>query len=43
MNEPFARLKEALADPHFVARGLFAHAVTGETGKPMPALPLPIL
>ena len=37
-----ASLEQALADPHFVARGLFAHAVAGETGKTMPALPLPI-
>jgi alpha-methylacyl-CoA racemase len=37
-----ASLAEALADPHFVARGLFAHAVAGETGDTMPALPVPI-
>ncbi|HKA75443.1 MAG TPA: CoA transferase [Xanthobacteraceae bacterium] len=37
-----ATLEEALADPHFVARGLFAHAVTGESGRTMPALPLPL-
>jgi alpha-methylacyl-CoA racemase len=37
-----ASLEQALADAHFVARGLFAHAVAGETGKTMPALPLPI-
>jgi crotonobetainyl-CoA:carnitine CoA-transferase CaiB-like acyl-CoA transferase len=35
-------LEEALADPHFVARGLFAHAVAGESGKTLPALPVPI-
>jgi alpha-methylacyl-CoA racemase len=37
-----ASLEEALADPHFVARGLFGHRVAGETGKTMPALPVPI-
>jgi alpha-methylacyl-CoA racemase len=37
-----ASLEEALADPHFIERGLFAHSVAGETGKAMPALPLPI-
>jgi alpha-methylacyl-CoA racemase len=37
-----ASLEQALADPHFVARGLFAHAVAGESGKTLPALPLPI-
>jgi alpha-methylacyl-CoA racemase len=37
-----ASLEEALADPHFVARGLFAHRVAGATGQTMPALPLPI-
>jgi crotonobetainyl-CoA:carnitine CoA-transferase CaiB-like acyl-CoA transferase len=37
-----ASLEEARADPHFVARGLFAHEVVGETGDTMPALPLPI-
>jgi alpha-methylacyl-CoA racemase len=37
-----ASLEQALADPHFVQRGLFAHAVAGETGRTMPALPLPI-
>jgi alpha-methylacyl-CoA racemase len=37
-----ASLEEALADPHFVERGLFAHSVAGVTGDRMPALPLPI-
>jgi alpha-methylacyl-CoA racemase len=37
-----ATLEEALADPHFIARGLFAHAVAGESGRTMPALPLPL-
>jgi crotonobetainyl-CoA:carnitine CoA-transferase CaiB-like acyl-CoA transferase len=37
-----ASLEEALADPHFVARGLFAHRVAGESGQTMAALPVPI-
>jgi crotonobetainyl-CoA:carnitine CoA-transferase CaiB-like acyl-CoA transferase len=37
-----ASLEEALADPHFVARGLFAHSVAGAMGRTMPALPVPI-
>jgi alpha-methylacyl-CoA racemase len=37
-----ATLEEALRDPHFVARGLFAHAVAGASGQTMPALPVPI-
>jgi crotonobetainyl-CoA:carnitine CoA-transferase CaiB-like acyl-CoA transferase len=35
-------LEEALADPHFAARGLFAHRVAGPSGQTMPALPVPI-
>jgi crotonobetainyl-CoA:carnitine CoA-transferase CaiB-like acyl-CoA transferase len=35
-------LEEALADPHFAARGLFAHRVAGPSGKIMPALPVPV-
>jgi alpha-methylacyl-CoA racemase len=35
-------LEEALHDPHFVERGLFAHHVAGASGKTMPALPVPI-
>ena len=35
-------LEEALRDPHFVARGLFAHQVANAAGAIMPALPLPI-
>ena len=34
-------LEEALRDPHFIERGLFAHRLT-LGGKDMPALPLPI-
>jgi crotonobetainyl-CoA:carnitine CoA-transferase CaiB-like acyl-CoA transferase len=37
-----APLQEALRDPHFVARGLFAHEVASAKGNTMPALPLPI-
>ena len=36
-------LDEALADPHFVARGLFAHQIAGDRGKSLPALPVPIV
>lgn len=35
-------LEEAMRDPHFVERGLFAHRVDIASGKTMPALPLPI-
>ena len=35
-------LEEALRDPHFVERGLFAHQVASASGETMPALPLPI-
>jgi len=34
-------LQEAMRDPHFVQRGLFAHEI-GISGKTLPALPLPI-
>jgi alpha-methylacyl-CoA racemase len=37
-----ASLEEALHDPHFVERGLFAHHVAGTSGAMMPALPVPI-
>lgn len=37
-----ASLEEASRDPHFVARGLFAHVVAGPSGATMPALPVPI-
>jgi alpha-methylacyl-CoA racemase len=37
-----ASLEEALHDPHFVERGLFAHRVTGAGGAALPALPVPI-
>ena len=35
-------LEEALRDPHFTGRGLFAHKVSGASGATMPALPVPI-
>jgi crotonobetainyl-CoA:carnitine CoA-transferase CaiB-like acyl-CoA transferase len=37
-----ATLREALADPHFVARGLTAHRLVNEAGDFLPALPTPI-
>lgn len=37
-----ASLEEALRDPHFVERGLFAHRLTLAGGKEMPALPVPV-
>lgn len=35
-------LEEAMRDPHFIERGLFAHKVTTASGTSLPALPLPI-
>jgi crotonobetainyl-CoA:carnitine CoA-transferase CaiB-like acyl-CoA transferase len=35
-------LEQAIRDPHFAGRGLFAHRVQGAAGQSMPALPLPI-
>ena len=35
-------LDEALRDPHFIARGLFAHQVRGGQGATLTALPVPI-
>lgn len=35
-------LEEAMHDRHFLERGLFAHQVGTESGKALPALPLPI-
>jgi alpha-methylacyl-CoA racemase len=35
-------LEEAMRDPHFVERGLFAHKVATASGKDFPALPVPI-
>jgi len=36
-------LEEAVRDPHFVERGLFAHTVTNAQGASIPALPVPIV
>src|SRR5215467_617771 len=36
------QLEDAVADPHFVGRGLFAHKVVTAMGTIMPALPVPI-
>lgn len=36
-------LSEAVRDPHFVERGLFAHTIRGHSGSTMPALPVPIV
>lgn len=35
-------LEQALRDPHFIERGLFAHEVAIGNGKTLPALPVPI-
>jgi crotonobetainyl-CoA:carnitine CoA-transferase CaiB-like acyl-CoA transferase len=37
-----APLEQAVRDPHFVERGLFAHLLTSRSGRSMSALPLPI-
>jgi alpha-methylacyl-CoA racemase len=37
-----ASLQEALGDPHFQARGLFAHVLANEAGQRIPALPVPV-
>ena len=39
---PVASLQDAIANPHFIQRGLFAHHVTSDDGRRMPALPVPI-
>lgn len=36
-------VRAALDDPHFVARGLFAHALVNEQGAKIAALPVPIV
>jgi crotonobetainyl-CoA:carnitine CoA-transferase CaiB-like acyl-CoA transferase len=38
-----ATIREALDDPHFQARGLFARQVTNEAGEKLPALPTSVL
>ncbi len=35
-------LRAALDDPHFRARGLFAHVLANESGARIPALPVPV-
>ncbi|MCA0043414.1 CaiB/BaiF CoA transferase family protein [Celeribacter litoreus] len=35
-------LDEAMSDPHFRARGVFDHQITGPDGSQMPALPVPV-
>jgi crotonobetainyl-CoA:carnitine CoA-transferase CaiB-like acyl-CoA transferase len=37
-----ASLEDALRDPHFIARGLFAHTIAGASGATLPALPVPV-
>ena len=37
-----APLSDAVRDPHFVDRGLFAHRLEAQSGAAMPALPVPI-
>jgi crotonobetainyl-CoA:carnitine CoA-transferase CaiB-like acyl-CoA transferase len=37
-----APLEEAIRDPHFVGRGLFAQKIETTSGKTIPALPVPI-
>jgi crotonobetainyl-CoA:carnitine CoA-transferase CaiB-like acyl-CoA transferase len=37
-----ATLADAMDDPHFVARALFAHGITNVDGDRIPALPVPI-
>ena len=34
--------REAVTDPQFVARGLFAHRLINAQGQIMPALPVPV-
>lgn len=35
-------LEQAVQDPHFKARGLFDREVANSSGRPMPALPVPV-
>ncbi len=37
-----ASLEEAMADPHFAARGLFARQLVNAAGAMLPALPIPL-
>jgi glycerate 2-kinase len=36
-------LREAVEDPHFVERGIFAHKLENEAGATIPALPVPVV
>jgi glycerate 2-kinase len=36
-------LRDAVTDPHFAERGLFAHKLENEAGAVMPALPMPVV
>lgn len=38
-----ATVREALADPHFAARALFAHTLSNPAGATLPALPVAVL
>ena len=37
-----ADVREAMADPHFRERGVFAHVLANAQGRTMPALPVPV-
>jgi alpha-methylacyl-CoA racemase len=37
-----ASLEEAVRDPHFVGRGLFAGGLSDGAGRSIPALPVPL-
>jgi alpha-methylacyl-CoA racemase len=37
-----ASLEQAVRDPHFVARGLFAGELSDGAGRSIPALPVPL-
>ena len=39
---PVASLQQAMQDPHFIARKLFAHGVVASDGRRMAALPVPV-
>lgn len=38
-----ANLKQAMDDPHFRSRGLFDHTLVNDSGKRLPALPVPVV
>jgi crotonobetainyl-CoA:carnitine CoA-transferase CaiB-like acyl-CoA transferase len=37
-----ADIRDAITDPHYVGRGLFAHVLSNSDGAKMPALPMPL-